>query len=172
MDKSTANNPTLGTWTNLPTEPTELKPSIKFEVNIPVEVPAETPIDIPADIPLDIPPEVIIPRAPIVRIPPIIPPGLGSMEEVTLLKKKDLTGAVAWKQGMFWITAYSPYTRDSVVYSRAAPVGVKRVSGLGSAYRTLSRLNGGNVKGFTLDIGAFLATVSPEAKSIRFREDR
>ena len=38
MDKSTANNPTLGTWTNLPTEPTELKPSIKFEVNIPVEV--------------------------------------------------------------------------------------------------------------------------------------
>jgi len=38
MEKGKTTQPTIGTWGKLPTEETERKPKITFEVNIPVDV--------------------------------------------------------------------------------------------------------------------------------------
>ena len=38
MEEEKTTQPTLGTWDKLPTEETERKPKVSFDVNIPVEV--------------------------------------------------------------------------------------------------------------------------------------
>jgi len=42
MEENKAIQPTLGTWDKLPTEETEKKPKVEFEINKPVEVTFQT----------------------------------------------------------------------------------------------------------------------------------
>jgi hypothetical protein len=56
--------------------------------------------------------------------------------------RKLLEASVTWRQGMFWVIRFPPYSKDDVAWVREVPEGVTVVDGPRSAYLTIQRLAG------------------------------
>jgi hypothetical protein len=102
----------------------------------------------------------------------IILPGTPKERRLT---DAQLKGAVSWKQGLFWITMYPPYSKENVVYSVKPIEDIRVIAGPSSAYKTATILRTGVSKDVSLDIGAFIARIGKSKKKGRakltFRRD-
>lgn len=96
-----------------------------------------------------------IPRIP--RMPTITLPD-GTKRPMT---KKELAGAVAWKQGFIYIMIYPPYGKDNIEHSRKPFPGVKTTTGARSAYETIARITKGKLPAtIKRDMGIMDITIS------------
>jgi len=66
----------------------------------------------------------------------------GSTRQLT---EKELLASVAWRQGLFYILLYPPYGEKNIIYSRTPFEGVKYHAGVGSAQRSLTQLQPGQL---------------------------
>lgn len=58
------------------------------------------------------------------------------------LTKKELEGAIAWKQGFIYILIFPPYGENDIAYSKKPFPGVRTVDGPQSAFITATRIGG------------------------------
>jgi len=92
------------------------------------------------------------------------------------LTKKELAGAVAWKQGLFFKLIYPPYGLHNIINSRKQFAGVKTVKGIRSAYETIIRIGGKLPATIKRDMGIMdIKIITPKAGKgkprITFRRD-
>lgn len=97
-----------------------------------------------------------------VRIPSVTTPS-GELRPMTA---EELAGAVAWKQGLFYIMIYPPYGEKNIEYSKSPFVGVKVYSGARSAYQSIAKIGGKLPRRITRDLGIMDITITTSKRGI------
>ena len=77
----------------------------------------------------------------------------GSDGKKVRLTEKQLEGALAWKQGLFYQVRWQPFGAKDVFYSREPVPGVKYFDGIGSAAKSAVDLYGEVPQNVRLDMG-------------------
>lgn len=76
------------------------------------------------------------------------------------LTEKQLEGALAWKQGLFYQVRWQPFGAKDVFYSREPVPGVKYFDGIGSAAKSAVTLYGEVPQNVRLDMGIVDVNIS------------
>lgn len=85
--------------------------------------------------------------------------------------RKFPLGSVCWRQGLFWITIYPPYRAENVLYTREPPRNVRIVTGLKSAYKTITKLGFQVPEKVLKDMGIMDVIISGRGQKITFKRD-
>jgi len=96
-------------------------------------------------------------------------------EELSLTDREYI-GIVAWRQGLFYIMVYPPYTKAQMVYTRKPIPGVQYARGKASPQRSAVVVGGKLPRSFSLAMGITKVRVSPgggrKAPQLEFSEGK
>jgi hypothetical protein len=124
------------------------------------------------------------PKPPIYPPPPIIPPPVIPIPPITTIKTKhgeraatqeQLEGAIAWKQGIMYITWLKPYNQSDLLYTRKPIPQVKYFTGPGSAAKSIVTMFGEVPNFLHADMGVVDVTVKGQGAAqpiLSFHEDK
>lgn len=90
------------------------------------------------------------------------------------MTKKELAGAVAWKQGFIYKMIYPPYGKWNIENRLRPFPGVRTVTGVRSAYETIVRIGGKLPPTIKRDMGIMditVTTIAGKKPELRFRRD-
>lgn len=114
---------------------------------MPEPIPEPSPIPEPMPSPIPVPtPTMIGETVTEVKIPPriIVPPIIVGSDGKPL-SKKQLEGAIGWKQGIMYKYIYPPYGLKDIINSRSPIQGIPIKEGIRSAYETIIRTRPGDI---------------------------
>ena len=80
------------------------------------------------------------------------------------LTNREYIGIVAWRQGMFYIIVYPPYTKAQIVYTRKPVPGISYAKGPQSPQKSAAVIGGKLPRTFEVAMGITKVRVSPGAK--------
>jgi len=97
-----------------------------------------------------------------IKIPPkLMPPKVELPDgKIHTMTKKELAGAVGWKQGFIYKMIFPPYGKNNIVNSRKPIPGIKYYDGARSAYKSIVRLGGKLPKTIERDMGIMDITIT------------
>lgn len=95
--------------------------------------------------------------------------------EIKRLDRKQLEGAVGWKQGLFYRLHYPPFGPEDKLVTREAIPGIQYHDGIGSAAKSMTALYGEIPRHVKLDMGIvdidIFRTRDPKKPQLAFKPD-